>query len=300
MEQHNIDSRFKKGLENLDRQPSADAWARLQSQLNAPEVAPEPIAPQPEEKEEKRVLVWWHYAAAAVILLFVGIGFIKNATDFNGKTAPAVAVTQPKATQAVTGENSEPPEPVQPDLASEKMVAALEPETSTGVLPENNRPAAVKSETKKARVNAVESARLSAPETQLAQVAKPKKKRVLVDPEKPLIVENAGTQPEETLLASHTPATATKSDTRETKPAGLAGMAIEVIVKKDNSENLLAFQAPAETEEKDSKLKTIFKQARNLKNGDKVDLQALGVTPDSKLAMSTRNLQQKFTKVLDI
>ena len=74
---------------------------------------------------------------------------------------------------------------------------------------------------------------------------------------------------------------------------------IEVIVKKDHSENLLASNAPA-TEEKDSKLKTIFKQARNLKNGEKVDLQALGVNTDSKLAASTRSLHDKFTKVLDI
>ena len=96
MEQHNIDSRFKIRLENLNRQPSADAWARLQSQLNAPEAAPETIAPQPEEKEEKRILLWWHYAAAAVVLLFISVGIIKNATNFGGKTAPELAVNQPK------------------------------------------------------------------------------------------------------------------------------------------------------------------------------------------------------------
>ena len=75
---------------------------------------------------------------------------------------------------------------------------------------------------------------------------------------------------------------------------------IEVIVKKDNSEKAVAAISPATEEGKDSKLKSILKQAKNLKNGESVDLQAIGLSADSKLAMGTRNITQKFSKVLDI
>lgn len=291
MEQHNIDSRFKQGLDNLNRQPSADAWARLQSRLNEPVVAPKPEIAEPEMKENKRILLWWHYAAAAVVLLFVSVGIFKNGSNLSGKTATEVAVNQSNETQA----------------GNEKSIEVQTPVHKKAIIPENAIAKQKMPKTKPANVaeNAikmeVKSAVNTSPETQLAQLtSKPKKKRtVLVDPEKPILVESTPAQQEETLLATNTPAPASKTETPEVKPSGLAGMAIEVIVKKDNSENAVALQTPADTE-KDSKLVSIFKQARNLKNGDKVDFQALGVTPDSKFAIGTRNLHQKVSKVLDI
>jgi len=116
------------------------------------------------------------------------------------------------------------------------------------------------------------------------------------------VAENKPVKQEETMLAANsTPAPATvKTEAGDVKNADLAGTTIEVIVKKDNSEKLLAANVPVTADDRDSKLKTIFKQARNLTNGEKVDLQALGVNTDSKLALGTRSLTEKFTKVLDI
>lgn len=298
MEQHNIDSRFKKGLENLDRQPSADAWARLQSQLNAPEAAPETITPQPEEKEEKRILLWWHYAAAAVVLLFISVGIIKNGSNFNGKTAPELAVNQAKEMPAKTEKSIEIQKPeIINEVASENAVAQTEtPTKATEKTPEN----AIGSEVKTAPVKTFE--KQFQPETENAlALAKPKKKRaVIVDPEKLPVAGNKTAKPEESLLAANTNPIQVKPEIQEVKPSGLTGGVIEVIVKKDHSENMVAANVPAPETDKDSKLKTIFKQARNFKNGEKVDLQALGVNTDSKLAMGTRSLTEKFTKVLDI
>src|SRR5688572_24117832 len=176
MEQHNIDSRFKKGLENLNRQPSADAWARLQSQMNNPEVAPETVTPQPEEKEEKRILLWWHYAAAAVILLFVSIGIIKNGTNFGGKTTPELAVNQPKENPAVTEKPVEIQTPVKAnEVASEEAIAQTK---TTAEAIEKTSGNATGNVVKTAPVKTSENQFKPEEETYLA-AAKPKKKRAV-------------------------------------------------------------------------------------------------------------------------
>lgn len=290
MEQHNIDSRFKKGLENLDRQPSADAWARLQSQMNAPHVLPETEMMQSEEKEEKRILVWWQFAAAAVVLLFVSIGIIKNGMISGGKTSAPVAVNKPTELPELSKKATEIPAPVlESETKPVKAIAVVgttekQPETITGNSNENE----------------VKSAPAKAQKTQLAQVSKKvKAEKTLMDkPEKPIADEMKPARKEEVLIASNQTNNATNPETAETKSTGLEGMAIEVIVKRDNPANALAVNNMPEERENDSKLKSIVKkQAKNLKN---IDLQALGLTPDSKLAASTRNIQQKFSKVLDI
>ena len=297
MEQHNIDSRFKQGLENLNRQPSADAWARLQSKLNEPVAAPEPEAAQPEKKEERRILMWWHYAAAAVVLLFISFGILKNGSYFGGKTAPELAVNQAKEKPAETSEQTEIPAPVnQTEIAPEKAIAKVETSKSRTTKTSEN---GINKGSKTASI--ISSEIQLKPETENAlAVARPKKKRaVIVDPEKLPVANSKTVQPEKTMLAATNPVTEPKAEIAENKKTALAGMVIEVIVKKDNQESALAMQTPA-PEEKDSKLKSIFKQALNLKNGEKVDLQALGVAPDSKLALGTRSLHQKVSKVLDI
>jgi len=292
MEQHNIDSRFKKGLENLNRQPSQDAWARLQSQMNAPVAATEPEISAPEEKEERRVLVWWHYAAAAVVLLFISVGIIKNGTNLDGKTAQQIAVNQPKEISNT------------PEKRIEVQAPAIVEETApeTAIASTESKETETEKAFKNGSQNEVKTGIEVSSQKQVAQLAPrvKKKKLILVDPEKKPVADKKTAKPEETMLASNTQPVTPKAETQNVKPSGLAGMAIEVIVKKDNSENLLAMHTPENNEEKDSKIKSIFKQARNLKNGEKVDLQALGVTSDSKLAMGTRSLHEKFTKVLDI
>jgi len=298
MEQHNIDSRFKKGLENLNRQPTPDAWARLQNQLNTPVAAPEPEITKAEEKEERRILVWWHYAAAAVVLLFVSFGILKNGSFLGEKTQMPMAVNQPKEISEPVEKAAEVTLPISENVAvKENLIAATETpdsEISPEIKPENAMKNGSKTE--------VKTAFSQAPEKQLAQnTAKSKtSETVAKSPEKLISGTDKPEKTEEKLLAANQTNTEIKTETSETKPALLAGMAIEVIVKKDNSENALALVEPAPEEDKDSKLKSIFKQAKNLKNGESVDLQALGVNSDSKLAMGTRTISQKFSKVLDI
>ncbi len=295
MEQHNIDSRFKKGLEDLNRQPSADAWARLQSQMNAPEAAPEPAVGQPEEKEEKRLLLWWHYAAAAVVLLFISVGIIKNGTNFGGKTETQIAsqtVTTPATTHKVI---EAPAVETQPEIIPEKAVA-------TTVVP----PVIEKQETNKETKFTKTTAPAEVPKPMLARHNGNERteKATRVKATEPVVSDLKPVQPEEKLIAVNTPAPAKKAEPKENKiqGSGLAGMAIEVIVKRDNSSQAVALQAAPEpeTENDDSKLKSIFKQARKIKEGEKLDLQALGLNTDSKLAMGTKSLTQKFSKVLDI
>ncbi|MBK0402936.1 anti-sigma factor [Adhaeribacter sp. BT258] len=302
MEQHNIDSRFKEGLQNLNRQPSADAWARLQSQLNTPIAAPETELVQPEEKkEERRILMWWHYAAAAVVLLFISVGIFKNGSYFGGKTEMPLAVNKTTEIAAPTVKTPEVSAPVSEKIsAPETMIAAIKtPETVIESKNEISSRNAVKNGIK----TEVKTTVANAPKTQIAQVTKKVKTEKSIhntpiqeQPNSEQLVQKT----EENLIASTQSNKAEHAKTSETKPALLAGMAIEVIVKKDNSENALAMAETTAEEDKNSKLKSIFKQAKNLKNGERVDLQAIGLNSDSKLAMGTRNIQEKFSKVLDI
>ncbi|MFC5270154.1 hypothetical protein [Adhaeribacter terreus] len=299
MEQHNIDSRFKEGLQNLNRQPSADAWARLQSQMNAAQLPEEPeMVATEEKKEERRILMWWHYAAAAVVLLFVTFGLLKNGSNFSGKTEMPVAVNQTSKVAEPTEKMQEVSAPVsEKATTSENMIAATEtPETA--IESENSSKNAVKNGIK----TEAKTPFTVAPKTQIAQNTKNVKAEKLTDEmpvqEKPK-PEQMASKTEEVMIASTQTNNAVNAKTSETKPALLAGMAIEVIVKKDNSENALAMAEPVPADDKDSKLVNIFKQAKNLKNGEPVDLQAF-LVPDSKFAKGTRNITQKFSKVLDI
>lgn len=302
MEQHNIDSRFKEGLKNLNRQPSADAWARLQNQMQAPQVTQEPkMVASEEKKEERRTLLWWHYAAAAVVLLFISVGIFRNGSDFSGKTEMPVAVNKTTEIAAPTVKTPEVSAPVlEKNPAPENIIAAIEtPKTIVESKNENSSKNAVKNGSK----TEVKTTFTNAPKTQIAQVTKKVKteKTAIKTPvQEQIKSERPSQKQEEIMLASAQTNQNVKAKTSETKPALLAGMAIEVIVKKDNSENALAMAETVPDDDKDSKLKSIFKQAKNLKNGEPVDLQAIGLNTDTKLAMGTRNITQKFSKVLDI
>jgi hypothetical protein len=305
MEQHNIDSRFKQGLENLNRQPSADAWARLQARMNEPQETQEPVIMAPEEKkEEKRILMWLHYAAAAVVLLFISIGILRNGSQFSGKTEMPVAVN--KASEKTTPEVKAPEisAPVsEKDTAPETLIASAEIPVNAAESVKTGSENNIKNAVKNGSKTDLKTTFAETPETQIAQVSKKvktEKNTEKTSAPKSFKVDQKEQKPEEVMIASSQTNNESNAKASEAKPALLAGMAIEVIVKKDNSENAVAVNNSNPEEGKDSKLKSILKQAKNLKNGESVDLQAIGLSADSKLAMGTRNITQKFSKVLDI
>jgi hypothetical protein len=297
MEQHNIDSRFKQGLENISRQPSADAWARLQNRMQEAEAAPVIQTVQPEEKEERRVIAWWYYAAAAIVVLLISVGVLQNSSFFGPESMP-VAVNKPAENMAETVEKGSVQKAITKteNTAIAGNTASDKTETSgTESLPTNTE--------RNATPKSFEDLKAGNATVQVAKAPRKKKPAIIVLPQTkngaPEMQPSAPAE-EKTLLASNTENPA-KPQVKTEKAAGQDGMVIEVIVKKDRSESeqALALQTPAENSGKQSKLKSIFKQAKNLKNGEGVNLQELGLFADTKLALGSRN-HEKVTKILDI
>ncbi|WP_026464557.1 hypothetical protein [Adhaeribacter aquaticus] len=76
---------------------------------------------------------------------------------------------------------------------------------------------------------------------------------------------------------------------------------IEVIIKRDgSSENEYGNSAEElQPNSKKSLLKAIYKQARNLKNGERVELAALGVNTE-KMNAEGKNIKEKISKVISL
>lgn len=294
MEQHNIDSRFKQGLENVSRQPSVDAWARLQSRMQEAEAAPVTQTIQPEEKEERKVIAWWYYAAAAVVVLLISVGLLKN-NMVNGPESMPVAVNQTPVKESQKPAAEVAPE-LNPESATENTAIA-----QNSVSEKSNSQLENRHEVKPIKKEALAS------ENGSVQVAKsnpqPKAKtiRPLPAPISEPVEKTVKIQEETNLLASASEKPATVKNQPQ-PAASLSGMVIEVVVKKDATSEALAINSETsrEPENKPALLKNLFKQAKSLKNGEGVNLQELGLSADSKLAQGTRTLHDKVTKVLDI
>jgi hypothetical protein len=281
MEQHNIDSRFKEGLGNLNRKPSADAFARLQAKMAAAEETP--VIPMEQPQEKKRP-VWWLSIAAAVVLLLASVAVFRGLKETN-PAAPELASVSQKATLPETNKT----------VKTEITTAAIAPEKTK---------IAIISGTKSKSAPALT---LQPEKTGTAGKAKDKTAPVIaatkskipvnatVKETKTVLPETANPEPQ---LAYQMPEKTTA--TPETV-SDLSGKPIEVIVKLDSKEKSAVAAVAANTPEtatetKPSLLKNIFKQAKNLKNGD-MSLAEMGLIQDTKLALESRNLHARFSKV---
>lgn len=282
MEQHNIDSHFKEGLSNISRQPSADAWARLQNQMAETSETPVIV---PEKEEEKRKPVFWLSIAAAIITLLVSIAVFRF------------------------GQNSE---TTSPELAAKLPAQTSMPEVKTATQqPENNQIASVSTPKSKEGINGPKQIKkwsntvistnknqeISSENHQLAQV-KTSKVEPITNPETNLKPQEK-TEVSEIMLAVQTPAP--KAEKTTNPEADLMNQHIEVIVKRDASSNQVAMNEPEKSEEPQGslKFKNIIKQAVNLKQGEGVNLAELGLNQNSKLAMDARSLRHKVSRVFE-
>ena len=75
----NIDKVFNDSLKNYERQPSTEAWEKLQAKL--------------EKRDSKIVPLWWKYASAASVALLLGMGGYWFTSQKEGQTE-AVAVSE--------------------------------------------------------------------------------------------------------------------------------------------------------------------------------------------------------------
>lgn len=241
MEQHNIDSRFNEGLGNVSRQPSADAWARLQSQMAATNDIQVIV---PEKEEEKRKPIFWLSIAAAVITLLVSVAVFRFASK-ELATSPELASNVVKDHKSETSTSE-----VKSDNLVEKT-AVVQPENthiarvSTSKSTEiNSVPKQIEKQTTSVNTSnrkpetAAENQQLAAVKT--SKVAPQSKLETKIKPEEK-------TESNETMLAVQTPAP--KADKTANPEADLMGQPIEVIVKRDISANQVAMNEPEKSEE---------------------------------------------------
>ncbi|MDB5262330.1 MAG: hypothetical protein JWQ14_1611 [Adhaeribacter sp.] len=277
MEPEEIDKLFKDRLSGLPVMPTADAWARLQQKM------------EPPQKERN---LWVYYVAASVVLLLVSGLFVYR--NYAPGSAIKVAQTHIKRPAEINN-------PSLPDYqATPNLPAASITETETIAQLE---PEPQKAE-KEINVDFKKGAGDTKNEVKIAQGSSPKKVKKAALKITPPAAEQAVLKNNGALALQNKPgATTTNKNAIADTPEPVAGKVMQVLVKRDNADE---YASITETDNADLRetisrkgalLKNIYKQARNLKNGEPVELAALGL--DSEKIISEReNIKQKLNKVI--
>ena len=297
MRPEEIDKLFKERLGKNAPTPPADLWSRLQERMQEEEE----VKVVPLQQEKKRSTFMWLYpsiAAAVSLVLSVGVVFynINNGTPevneaLAGKNQPLELHEQPAAT------------PVAPETVAQATPA--EAETTA----EENISAPQATEPSPAASNSTEAI------AKAEAVAKAAPKAIQPEPAKAI----AATEPK----ASAQPAIAVNTsggaaEAHETvpqpavKPAPPAALAkaaanlnaepVEIIIKRAVASPpamAAAVEAPTGLDKKAELAKGIFRQVRNLANGEGVELSEVGINAD-KVALNTQIGNQKFSKVINL
>lgn len=284
MEPEEIDNLFNQRLGKMAPTPPADLWNRLQDRMQAemPQPAPE-LTIQPEEHQEKRRFGWLYYSVAAAITLLLAIGVVLKYQQ------PQTIDNQAIANVAVTKHADQPAKTITLEATTEQSIAAVTPEETIA-----EQPAII---TEKAQKPAVKK--------QFAPKAKAKKEERWV---------NVETQPA-TMLAQQTIKPATpKAEPEQTTavmqtPVAFASAnsaePVEITIKRTIKSEEMAMASAAEPAEpsafqrKQQLAKNIFKQVKNLSNGEKVKLEEVGLNAD-RIALETKIGKQKISKVINL
>ncbi|MGV3538316.1 MAG: hypothetical protein ACO1OQ_00805, partial [Rufibacter sp.] len=255
MSAEDLDKLFRDKLKNRPVAPSNEAWERLQARMQPP-------APQLERKP----LTMWYYSAAAAVTLLLGVGFwaAKDEVSFTHHAATVATVQQPAAQKApaaqypVAEKQAQPtevtadfsaPAATNPAVQATEMVASIKSEKKS--LPQATAPAAPASiKTKETNTLNQMPAATFTPDAQPAALASAQEKAPVTE---------AAASPE----------------------------TLEIVVKLDNSAGTAVAMVPAEesaaTSDQEERsgtgkvLKGLFKQVKNLKDGEKNHLSELGI-----------------------
>lgn len=259
MEPEEIDKLFRDKLAGRAAVPSPDTWMRLQQKMEPP---------------KKQRTMWVYYAAATVVLLLVsGILLLKDSGDATG---PAVA-TAPRVAPPPSASPVETPRPSKPDTDREAEKLVLQAPVSSPALASTSKP--------KVRPSFRRAHPVAQPAT--GQPA-----------ETPVVAAAIKT----TLVKSPSPEAA-KPSPPALQPAALAHAApdmrvVEVVVTRDDNpgpEEEMTLRE--QLNRKGHLLKNIYKQARNLKNGEPVELAAIGVDKN-RIQEETKEFKQKLTNAI--
>lgn len=259
MEPEEIDKLFQDKLAGRPALPSPEAWMRLQQQM------------EPKKKEKT---MWIYYAAASVVLLLMaGLLYFRSGQQGTG---PAIATVP--ATKAPAAAPEKP--------ATEQLQLANTRPAPQEALPEVVPARQQKPQPAVARVSGGSEAQAPRTSTRTRPGETPVQLAVH-EPQK----QNNQEQPAMALAA--TPAS----------PSVMVSAVPDLsIVEVKVQRNPEGDQEPGLRDNLNRKgqlLKNIYKQARNLKNGEAVELASLGVN-EGRIQEETKVLKQKISNVISL
>ncbi|PRY15644.1 hypothetical protein CLV24_102266 [Pontibacter ummariensis] len=302
MRPEDIDKLFKERLGNSTPPPPGDLWNRLQQRMEEEKEAKPLLLFPTQEQEKKRSFMWVYSSVAATLslLLTVGVVFynVKTGTPEISETltkeerlqlqeAPAFKIPVPEETVAGIEEAKEsaPPEKnfnteaTAAKSVASKQVAALdkpkaEAETGTKVL-QNSRPT---KQVKHSRTKAITQPALAVNKPEVANKATE-------------AVQEPAAQPTATVSLAEA----------KTANADLNAAPVEITIKRSvaSPASVAEAEQPSGIDKKAKLAKNIFKQVRNLANGEGVELSELGIRAD-RIALETQIGKQKISKVIQL
>ncbi|SIQ94227.1 ribonuclease E domain-containing protein [Pontibacter lucknowensis] len=293
MKPEDIDKLFKDRLGPSSPTPPADLWNRLQDRI-------ETEMPNAQKEEAKpRGFMWLSYSIAAAIALVLSVGVVfynvQNGTvpvdryglaDRNGlKAEQPLVITAPATADKQLAQVAE--EPSTTPSADEELVEPVKPaETATA-------PTQPKTVKKQLIAKAVPSTAAKIGKSDISAKSVVAPQQLAIQVEKPVIPD--------------APQKGDYFNTGETTPVTFAAntvdmnaQPVEIIIKRAvHVQEVEADEELSGFEKKQKLAKNIFKQVRNLSNGEKVELSELGINAD-RIALETQIGKQKISKVINL
>ncbi|MEJ8756556.1 hypothetical protein WG947_06095 [Pontibacter sp. H259] len=277
MEPEEVDKLFNERLGRMAPTPPADLWNRLQDRIEAE---------MPPKHEEKRRFGFLYYSIAAAIALLIAVGVVlkfQQPQTIDNQTIANVDVTKPA---------NQPAQTITPERTTEQSIAAVTPQESIAEPTITEQP------------TIVTEAEKPVTKKQFAPKVKVKKEDrwVKVETQPATMLAQQTTKPAtpkaepEQSVAMHTPVAFASANSAEP---------VEITIKRTVNREEMALASAAESEEsssfqrKQQLAKNIFKQVKNLSNGEKINLEEVGLNAD-RIALETRIGRQKISKVINL
>ncbi|MER2998393.1 hypothetical protein [Pontibacter populi] len=289
MEPEEVDKLFNERLGRMAPAPPAALWNRLQERMEA-EMPQATLQIQQEQHEEKRRYGFLYYSIAAAIALLLAVGVVLK---FNQPQT----VTDQTIAQVDLGDKQT-TEPAQ-TIATDKTAASTE-QTIAVATPEQTIADPTVTE---------EPTIVAAPAKTIAKkpVTKPRKRAdqqwVKVEGTKqPAMLAQQTTKPAQQVEEPQLP---TAVQTPVAFASANSAEPVQIIIKRTVNNEPVALAASDEPEENSSfekkqrLAKSIFKQVKNLSNGEQVNFADLGVNAN-KIALETKIGKQKISKVINL
>ncbi len=298
MKPEEIDKLFNDRLGKAAPTPPADLWNRLQARIEEEMPPQQPslqITPAEEPKAGKQRFLWMYSSIAATLslLLTVGIVFYNIRTN-----APELREAVVKTHEQQIQERPEMVEPLETlpaeiAVAEEKNEKVFEAEATEVKAPASKVTERVTKAKTVASVTAKSTMKKSSERRTGTTNTADKARSVAAVKTAP---ELAAVSPE--LKPADEPALASA----KTTAANLNAEPVEIVIKRaiePQQVQPVAAEPQHGVEKKARLAKNIFKQVRNLSNGEPVELSELGINAN-KIALQTQIGKQKFSKVINL